>query len=133
MDRRWLTFLVLLALLVAGSGLIVLLQGGDDGPATLQLQRATAVTGVPELLVTIADETNDPDAAGGRETVDFECRDARGEQVIQARHAWPLEKDGDPPAPHIHQPATEQELARVRTCRVIGTDVALRGRLPPAG
>lgn len=133
MDRRWLTFLVLLVLLAGASGLIVVLQGEEDGPATLQLQRATAVNGLPELLVTISDETNDPDGAGGRETVGFECRDPQGELVIQARHGWPLEKDGDPPAPHIHQPATDPELARIRTCRVIGTTVALRGRLAPAG
>jgi hypothetical protein len=133
MDRRWLTFLVLLVLLVGASGLIVLLQGSDEADTTLQLQRATAVNGLPELLVTIADETNDPEIAGGREIVGFECRDGRGERVIQARHAWPLENDGDPPAPHIHQPVTERELARIRTCRVIGTEVALRGRLAPAG
>lgn len=126
-------FLVLLALLAGASGLIVVLQGSDDVDATLQLQRATAVNGLPELLVTIADETNDPDTAGGRATVGFECRDAGGELVIQARHGWPLENDGDPPAPHIHQPATERELARIAMCRVVGTEVALRGRLAPAG
>lgn len=133
MDRRWLTFLVLLVLLAGASGLIVLLQGSGGGDPILQLQRATAVNGLPELLVTITDETNDPDAAGGRETVEFECRDEGGELVIQARHGWPLEKDGEPPAPHIHQPATEQELAQIRTCRVIGTEMALRGRLAAAG
>jgi len=49
--------------------------------------------------------------------------------VITARHAWPLESDGDPPAPHIHQPASPIELGKIERCEITGTKVELTGRL----
>lgn len=130
MDRRWLTFAVLLVLLVGVSALIVLLGPGDQEPSTrLQLQRATAANGFPELLVTVADALNVPGTTEGRGTVGLICRDRAGEVVIQARHEWPLLNDGEPPAPHVHQPASRRELAAIDRCRLTGTTVALRGRL----
>jgi len=130
LDRRWLTFAVLLVLLVGVSALVALLgPAGDEASTRLELRRATAANGFPELLVTVADEFNEPATTDGRATVGLVCRDRAGEVVLEARHEWPLLNDGDPPAPHVHQPAGKGELARIDRCRLTGTTVALRGRL----
>ena len=128
MDRKWLTFAVLAAGLVVVSLLVGLsADGGSTGPP-LQLERAPGADGRPELLVTVSDSVNVASNARGP-TVALKCRDGRGGQVIDARHAWPLERDGDPPAPHIHQPASPIELGKIERCEITGTKVELTGRL----
>ena len=82
--------------------------------------------------MTVADELNEPAVTEGRGTVGLLCRDRAGAVVLEARHEWPLLNDGDPPAPHIHQPAGERELARIDRCPLTGTTVVLRGRLAPS-
>lgn len=126
---KWATFGVLLALLAGGSLLIVLLAGGDASARPIAVERATTPDGLQELLITVSDEINVPATTDGRETVDLTCRDARGEAVIGAQHQWPLLKDGEPPAPHIHQPASLEELNTVAECRIEGTDPVLEGRV----
>lgn len=128
MERKWLTFAVLAAGLVVVSLLVGLsADGGSTGPP-LQLARATAVDGRPELLVTVADDVNRESNARAP-VVDLKCRDAQNAVVIRAQHEWPLESDGDPPAPHIHQPASQIELGKIDRCEITGTKVALTGRL----
>ncbi len=61
--------------------------------------------------------------------MDLKCRDGKGVMVLDARHTWPLEKDGDPPAPHIHQGASPIELSKIDRCEITGTRVELTGRL----
>ena len=51
------------------------------------------------------------------------------ERATTARHAWSLESDGYPPAPHIHQPASPIELGKIDRCEITGTKVELSGRL----
>jgi len=128
-DRKWLTFAVLTAGLVAVSLTVGLTSGGgsSDGPPLL-LERATAADGRPELLVTVSDSVNVASNAHGP-TVALRCLDGNGGTVIDARHTWPLESDGDTPAPHIHQPASQIELGQIDRCQVTGTKVELSGRL----
>ena len=129
MNRKWLTFAVLAAGLVAVSLVVGLTSGGgSSGGPPLQLERATAADGRPELLVTVSDSVNVASNALGP-TVDLKCVDGNAGTVIDARHAWPLESDGDPPAPHIHQPASQIELGKIDRCEVTGTKVELSGRL----
>jgi len=123
-----LTFGVLAAGLVVVSLLVGLsADGGSTGPP-LQLERAPGTDGRPELLVTVSDNVNVASNARGS-TVDLKCRDGKGAMVLDARHTWPLEKDGDPPAPHIHQPASPIELGKIDRCEITGTKVELSGRL----
>lgn len=131
MDRKWITFAVLLALLVAGSALIAV-TGGDDGSGdagSIQVQQAPLPGGGVELLVTVSDELNVPETVDGAATVELVCTDDSGANVIQARHSWPLERDGDPPAPHVHQPASPRELQTIGECELRGTDPPLAGEL----
>ena len=128
MDRKWLTFAVLAAGLVAVSLLVGLSSGGSSTGPPLQLERATATDGRPELLVTVSESVNVASNARGS-TVDLKCRDGKGVMVLDARHTWPLEKDGDPPAPHIHQGASPIELSKIDRCEITGTKVELTGRL----
>lgn len=122
------TFGVLAAGLVVVSLLVGLsADGGSTGPP-LQLERAPGTDGRPELLVTVSDNVNVASNARGS-TVDLKCRDGKGAMVLDARHTWPLEKDGDPPAPHIHQPASPIELGKIDRCEITGTKVELSGRL----
>lgn len=122
------TFAVLAAGLVVVSLVVGLsADGGSTGPP-LQLERATATDGRPELLVTVSDSVNVASNASSS-TVDLKCLDGSRDAVITARHAWPLESDGDPPAPHIHQPASPIELGKIDRCEITGTKVELTGRL----
>lgn len=119
MERKWLTFAVLAAGLVVVSLLVGLTaDGGSTGPP-LQLQRSTAADGRPELLITVAEDVNRESNARGP-VVDLKCRDARGGVVIEAQHEWPLLSDGSPPLPHVHQPASQIELARSTAARSPG-------------
>jgi hypothetical protein len=127
-DRKWLTFGVLAAGLVAVSLLVGLSSGGGSTGPPLQLERATATDGRPELLVTVSDSVNVESNARGP-TVGLKCRDGKGAMVLDARHTWPLERDGEPPAPHIHQPASQIELSKIDRCQITGTRVELAGRL----
>jgi len=130
LDRKWITFAVLLALLVAGSALVAVSSGGDDaGSGTITVEQAPTSDGGVELLVTVSDELNVPDTVDGAATVELVCVNDAGASVIQARHSWPLERDGDPPAPHVHQPASPQELQTIDECELRGTDPPLSGKL----
>ena len=130
MDRRWATFALLLALLAGGSALVAVLGGGtDDGGPALRLSRSTAPGGAAELLVAVPEMLNVPETAGGRGTVGLECSDGRGRTVLRARHVWPLARDGEPPAPHVHQPVSARELGSIAGCRLTGTDPRLQGYL----
>lgn len=130
MDRKWITFAVLLVLLLAGTALIALL-GGDGEGATegMTAEQAPTPEGGVELLITVSDELNVPETVDGAETVELVCTDGSGANVIQVRQGWPLERDGDPPAPHIHQPASPQELQTINRCELLGTDPPLSGKM----
>jgi len=127
-DRKWLTFAVLAAGLVGVSLLIGLTRSGGSSGAPLQLQRDISRDGRPELLVTVGNDVNVASNAEGP-TVELLCSDIDGATVIQKRHGWPLVVDSNPPAPHIHQPASQIELGKVDTCRITGTKLELTGRL----
>jgi len=129
MDRKWVTFAVLLVLLLAGSALIVLLGsgGGDDG--TLKVEQAPTPEGGIEVLVTVPDDLNVLETTGGKPVVDLVCTDDAGGTVIRARQTWPLARDGDPPAPHAHQPASPDELKSIARCKLVGTKPELSAEL----
>ena len=48
---------------------------------------------------------------------------------MQAHVEWPFIEEPNYPLPHTHQPATDQEIARIAECRVTGTTVPLTGRM----
>lgn len=121
---------MLLALLLGASGLIALAggDGGGDG-GSVKVEQAPTPDGGVELLITISDELNVPGTVDGAPTVELVCTDDAGGSVIQAVHTWPLPKDGDPPAAHVHQPASPEELQTVDECALRGTEPQLSGKL----
>ena len=134
MDRKWATFALLLAMLAGVSALVALLGGGgEDGARTLTVTRSSGAGGVPELLVSVPDELNVPKTANGRRTVGLECEDGNGRTVLRARHTWPLARDGDPPAPHIHQAVSRFEIDSIARCRLTGTTPRFEGNLTLGG
>lgn len=129
MDPKWRTFLVLLILLASGSGLILALGGDDGSGGSLKVEQAPTPEGGVELLATVPDRLNVPETAGGRTQVDLVCTNEKGDEVVRARQAWPLLKDGDPPLPHVHHPASPTELKAIARCRLVGTEPELSGEL----
>ena len=132
MQRKLITLAVLLAVLGAGSLALVLL--GDDGDAAgdvraIEVEQFTTPEGLMEILVTVSDEVNVPETAGGATTVSFECLDSEDEVVLQSQQTWPLSSDGTPPAAHVHQPASPTELRQVAKCRFPDLTPRLEGRL----
>ena len=131
MTRKLVTLGVLLGVLGAGSLLLVLLGGSDEvgGTQAIVVEQYTTPDGVVEVLATVTQEINVPATAGGAKSVAFECIDGEGEVVLRSRQQWPLLSDGDPPAPHVHQPASPEELRGLSSCRFPDTKPVLEGRV----
>lgn len=122
---------VLVGALAGGSLLVVLLGGGEEAGSTqaIEVSQDTTPDGVVEVLVTVPQELNVPATAKGAANVTFECVDGDGETVLRSQQSWPLLSDGDPPAPHVHQPASPEELQRLSKCRFPDTEPVLEGRV----
>lgn len=132
MKRKLITLGVLLGVLGAASLLVVLLGGDGEaagGTQAIEVQQYTTPDGVVEVLATVSQELNVPATADGAKDVTFECVDGQDEVVLRSQQPWPLLSDGNPPAPHVHQPASPQELRRLAKCRFPGTKPALEGRV----
>lgn len=132
MKRKLITLGALVAVLGLGSLLLVLLGGDGDGGGGAQaivVEQYTTPDGAVEVLATVTDEINVPETAGGAQTASFECLDGEGEVVVRSQQPWPLQSDGDPPAPHVHQPVSPQELRRLAKCRFPDTEPRLEGRV----
>ena len=124
------TLAVLLGALAVGSVLVVVLGDGASGAQELlKVEQATTPDGGLEVLVTVPTDINVPATAGGATTVLFECVNSQGEVVIGSRQGWPLASDGDPPAPHVHQPVSPRQLSGLSTCRFPETKPRLEGRV----
>jgi hypothetical protein len=63
--------------------------------------------------------------------VTLRCVDSDGQLVAAGDQAWPFtDTDGDTQNPHTHMPLQPTQLELVTSCRLIGTDPQLEGRLP---
>ena len=128
MTQEWKAAAALAVLLAVAGIVLALASGGDEDSksARMTLENSVSPTGLGEVLVTV---TGDAEAAPGATNVTFRCLDRRGRLVTAARHPWPLEKDGQDPAPHIHQPTSARELKRIERCR-LGTQPPLTAIMP---
>lgn len=108
---------------------------GGDAPrrvvhAKLRLEQYAAA-GSNELLVSLTDpRLNTLQLTGGERKVTLRCFDAGGAQAFQVPADWPLLEEPGYPWPHIHQPAGDMMLARVRACRLIGPGIDFEGSVP---
>ncbi len=125
MDPKWRTFAVLLILLVGATALILAAGGSEDSNGSITVRQAQTPEGGVEVLVTVPDDVNVPATTNDRTAVDLVCVDDAGETVLRSRQAWPLLKDGTPPAAHAHQQASPAELKAISRCRLVGTEPEL--------
>jgi hypothetical protein len=98
--------------------------GGDE--KGLIVERATGLTGAPELLLSLADkELNTLETTNGTRAVRVECVGREGHVVLRAGHRWPFISERGFEYPHAHQPASAEQLQRADRCRLRGTRVRL--------
>jgi hypothetical protein len=126
-----LTAVIILAPLLAWAAA----SGGDDDVALLIVERSKDVKGAPEVLMSLTDdELNTLSSTNGRRIVRVQCLAADGEVVVDGQQPWPFVEERGFDAPHAHQPASRDELARTERCRVLGTrdplEAEIRGPLP---
>ena len=130
---------VLVMAVVAGVVLLTVAGGDSDGEgegpprpvrASLTLEQfARLDTGEPELLVSLATpQLNTLDTTGGETVVLLRCSDSAGATIIRQPAEWPLEEEVGF-LPHIHQPASREQLDSVRACTLTGPGIAFEGRV----
>lgn len=102
---------------------------------SLIVERATGLTGAPELLVSLADEDlNTLRTTNGTRVVRVECVGRDGQVVLDAEQKWPFINEPGYDYPHAHQAASPEQLQRADRCRLRGTRIRLEadvtGALP---
>jgi hypothetical protein len=100
---------------------------------SLIVERATGLTGAPELLVNLTDEDlNKLQTTRGRRAVRVECLGRGGKVVLDAKQRWPFINEPGYDYPHAHQRATRDQLVRADRCRLRGTRVRLEAEVEGA-
>jgi hypothetical protein len=108
---------------------------GEEKRQDLRVQRETALTGGPELLVSLGeDDLNTLKTTGGKRSVRLVCVGRDGRVVMDRKKRWPFTNERGYDYPHVHLVATRAEVQRARSCRIRGTrirlEAAVEGRLP---
>jgi hypothetical protein len=117
---------------------VLLLSRGDSEEqprtvrATLTLEQVSLPgTGGRELVVSLpGPELNTLDVTGGEQRVRLRCLDSAGAVAIDRPVDWPLVEEAGYP-PHVHHPAAQPLLDRIRSCRLVGPNMDFEGRAPP--
>jgi hypothetical protein len=108
---------------------------GDETKEALKVDRETALTGAPELLISLGDDdVNTLKTTGGKRTVRVRCVGRDGKVVLAARTGWPFVDERGYDYAHTHVVATRAQVQRAQSCRLLGTSPLLQaeveGRLP---
>jgi hypothetical protein len=109
--------------------------GEKEKPQNLRVQRETALTGAPELLVSLGeDDMNTLKTTGGKRSIRIVCVDRDRQVVMNRKKKWPFVNERGYDYPHVHLVATRAEVQRAQRCRLRGTRIFLEakveGRLP---
>jgi hypothetical protein len=109
--------------------------GEDEKPKDLRVQRGTALTGDPELLVSLGeDDMNTLKTTAGKKFVRVVCVGRTREVVVDVRRKWPFVNELGFDYPHTHLVISRAQVQRAQQCRLRGTTVPLaaevEGRLP---
>jgi hypothetical protein len=107
----------------------------DEKTPDLRVQRSTALTGSPELLISLGeDDLNRPRTTGGKQAVRIICVGRDGKVVLNVRKKWPFMNELGYDYPHTHLVTTRAQVQRAQRCRLRGTHIPLaanvEGRLP---
>jgi hypothetical protein len=98
--------------------------GGDPKP--LVVERGEALTGKPELLVSLTEkDMNTLAATSGRRSVRIRCVGRDGRVVVDGRQKWPFVLERGYDYPHAHQLASREQVQRVDRCQLRGTSTRL--------
>ena len=99
---------------------------GSDDRGSLLVERGADAKGVPGFVVSIADKKlNRLKTTKGKKTVRLECFGRKGQMLVNATQRWPFFTERGFPYPHIHQPATLEQLQQADRCRLRGSHVRL--------
>jgi len=109
--------------------------GEKEKPRDLRVQRETALTGAPELLVSLGeDDMNTLKTTSGKRSVRIVCVGRDGKVVMDRKKRWPFTNERGYDYPHVHLVATRGEVQRAQRCRIRGVRIPLEadveGRLP---
>jgi hypothetical protein len=109
--------------------------GDDDKRPSLRVERSTALTGAPELLISLGeDDLNRLQTTGGKRAVRIVCVGREGRIVVDVRKRWPFVNELGYDFPHTHLVTSRAQVQRAQRCRLRGTRVLLEaeveGRLP---
>jgi hypothetical protein len=78
------------------------------------------------------DDLNTLDTTHGRRAVRVQCVGRTGQTVVDATQRWPFIYEKGYEYPHIHQPASREQVQRADRCRVRGTRVRLEASVEGA-
>jgi hypothetical protein len=107
--------------------------GGDEKTKNLMVERSTALTGGPELLISLGeDDLNTLKTTNGKRAVRVECVDRDGRVVIDAKKKWPFVGERGYDYPHVHQVTSREQVQRADSCRLRGTRVLLQANVKGA-
>jgi hypothetical protein len=109
--------------------------GEEEKTPDLRVQRSTALTGAPELLVSLGeDDLNKPQTNGGKRSVRIVCVGRDEKVVLNVKKQWPFMNELGFDYPHTHLVTSRAQVQRAQRCSLQGTKVPLaapvEGRLP---
>jgi hypothetical protein len=98
--------------------------GGEE--KGLIVERGPGLTAKRELIVSLGDEDlNTLKMTNGKRTVQVECLSRDGGAVLIDQRKWPFINERGYDYPHVHQPASREQLQEAARCRLRGTRVRL--------
>lgn len=109
--------------------------GDDEKRPNLMAERSTALTGAPELLISLGeDDLNRLQTTGGKRAVRVVCVGRDGRVVLDVRKRWPFVDELGYDFPHTHLVTSRAQVQQAQSCRLRGTRMLLEadveGRLP---
>jgi hypothetical protein len=120
--------LVALAVLVAVAvPLVIVAASGGGGDQQLNGDvRVERAPQLPELVVYVTSDANQPERAGGRRRVTVECLGPGGRLLASQRETWPFtDTDQGTLDPHTHLAVDPARIGEVERCRVKGAEPPL--------
>lgn len=124
--RRSIAPAALIAAVIAAPLIMWTASSGGDDEKSLVVERWTNDKGAPELIVSLVeDDLNTLETTEGKRTVHLRCVGRQGQAVLNATPKWPFITEAGYDYPHVHQPATSEQVQRADSCRLRADDLSL--------
>jgi hypothetical protein len=116
----------LIATVIAAPLIVWTASSGGDDEKSLIVERWTNDKGAPELIVSLTEkELNTLETTDGKRTVRLRCKGREGQAVLDDTPKWPFITEKGYEYPHVHQPATAEQVQRADSCRLGVDDLSL--------